>query len=216
MKLRVRDPESGDREYEAGRIFCIGRNYVEHVREFGNETPSRPVVFLKPATCLLPVGQRIHMPRHGRQLHHEAELVLLLDPRGGEPGWRDVAAVSLGLDLTLRDVQDDLKKRGLPWELAKAFEGSAPIGSFVPAASIADPASIAFTLSVGGQLRQRGDCTLMIFPVGAILRELAKAWELRAGDLVFTGTPAGVGPLVPGDRVEIESADIGRFAWDVV
>ena len=206
----------GSRQYPAGRVFCIGRNYVEHVRELGNQTPSRPVIFMKPVQCLLPEGQPIRMPRHGAELHHEAELVLLLDPRGGEPGWQDVAGIGLGIDLTLRDVQDELKQRGLPWELAKAFEGSAPIGRFVSAAAVADPASIRFELSVNGSIRQRGDCSLMIFPVSAMLRGLSEAWVLRPGDLVFTGTPAGVGPLRCGDRVEVQAPAIGRAGWDVV
>lgn len=210
MRLRV-----ADAWYEAGRVFCIGRNYAEHLQELGNEAPSRPVVFMKPAACLLPQGQLIRMPRHGSELHHEAELVLLLNPRGGEPGWSDVAGVSLGIDLTLRDVQADLKNRGLPWELAKAFEGSAPIGDFVPAAAIGDPGAITFTLSVGGEVRQHGNSGLMIFPIAAMLGALAEVWTLLPGDLVFTGTPAGVGPLRPGDRVEVAATVIGRFAWDV-
>lgn len=210
MKLIV-----GDREYASRRVFCIGRNYVDHVRELGNETPGRPVIFMKSDACLVPEGRPIRPPRHGSELHHEAELVLLLDPRGGEPGWQDVAGVSLGIDLTLRDVQAELKERGLPWELAKSFEGSAPIGSFVSAAEIADPAAIRFSLKVNDEVRQRGDCGLMIFQVPAMLRALSEVWVLRPGDLVFTGTPAGVGPLRSGDRVEVESPSIGRFAWEV-
>lgn len=202
------------------RIFCIGRNYAEHARELGDEPPGEPVVFMKPWTCLLPPGGQVRYPPHGRELHHEAELVVRVGRGGRDIPARQALdhldAVTLGLDLTLRDVQRDLKRQGLPWEKAKAFEGAAPLGQWVPLGAATEPGGIGFRCLVNGELRQRGHGGDMLFPVPELIAHLSGIWTLVPGDLVFTGTPAGVGPLVPGDRVVLESEAIGTFAWDVV
>ena len=192
------------------RVFCIGRNYALHARELGNAAPSEPVVFMKPPSCLVAAGAALPLPRGRGAVHHEAEVVLQLG--GTDPAKLQVVGVTLGLDLTLRDEQDKLKKGALPWELAKCFDNSAPIGAFVPAAR-ADLRSLGFELRVNGQLRQSGNTADMIFPVPRIVEFLASRWALRAGDLVFTGTPAGVAPLNPGDELVLESVPIGRFKW---
>lgn len=205
------------RSVDPGRIFCIGRNYEDHVREMGSKPPAEPVVFMKPRECLVAPGTPIPFPPHGGELHHEAEVVILIGDRSpARPaGWERVAGVALGIDLTLRDVQARLKAAGLPWEAAKAFESSAPLGDLVATAALASPDEIVFECRVNGALRQQGSTADMIFPVPRIIEALETIWRLRPGDLIYTGTPAGVGPLRPGDRVEIASPAIGTFGWEI-
>ncbi|MCJ7496917.1 MAG: fumarylacetoacetate hydrolase family protein [candidate division Zixibacteria bacterium] len=202
------------------RVFCIGRNYVEHVQELKNIIPTKPVVFIKPASCLVEPGEKIHFPKHGTQLHHEVEIVVQVGSEGRvvreEEVLSFISSITIGLDLTLRDVQEDLKKKGLPWEIAKAFEQSAPIGNFVPYDQSVDLKNISFGCKVNGIERQRGNTGEMIFSIGKLLVELSKIWVLHPGDLIYTGTPSGVGPLKIGDSIEIESDSIGSFSWNIV
>ncbi len=188
------------------RIFCIGRNYAAHARELGNAVPTRPVVFMKPPSCLVPEGEALLLPRERGAVHHELELVLALDAQGA------VCAATLGLDLTLREEQAALKAAGQPWELAKSFDGSAPLGSFVQG-NAESFAALALQCSVNNTLRQNGDTRAMLFSIPVLLDFLARHWALGEGDIVFTGTPEGVGPLVPGDTIEISSEPLGRFTW---
>lgn len=199
----------GGARFPAQRIFCIGRNYALHAAELGNALPAEPVVFMKPATCLVPAGAPLPLPRGRGAVHHEAEVVLLLDV--GKDGPK-LAGVTLGLDLTLREEQDRLKKGALPWELAKCFDHSAPIGAFVAPDKL-KLNMLGFEFRVGGQLRQSGNTADMLFPIARILEFLATRWTLLPGDLVYTGTPPGVAPLAPGDELTLESAAIGRFKW---
>lgn len=198
------------------RIFCIGRNYAAHARELGNAVPSEPVVFMKPPSAIVPVGARLELPEGRGAVHHECEVVLQVgrDCAELEPATAlaAIAGVTLGLDLTLRDEQERLKKASQPWELAKAFDASAPLGAMVSAEGV-DLARLRFECRVNGALRQQGDTADMLFPCAVIVAFLSRRWRLFAGDLIYTGTPAGVGPLAPGDEVVIESAPIGRFAW---
>ena len=204
----------------AARIFCIGRNYVEHVRELSNIVPEKPVVFIKPASCLVAPGEEIHFPKHGKELHHEVEIVVKIGREGRvqteEEALSFISALTVGLDLTLRDVQGELKKKGLPWEIAKAFEQSAPIGDFIPYDRSLELKNISFGCKVNGTERQKGNTGKMIFSVQRLLVELSGIWVLRPGDLVYTGTPSGVGPLKIGDTIEICSDPIGSFSWDIV
>ena len=199
----------------AGTVYCIGRNYAAHAAELGNAVPSEPVVFLKAAAAIRGLeGGPLAFPTES--FHHEVELVLLLGtevPLGGDPGWGVVRAVALGLDLTRRGVQSVCKQQGLPWTTAKSFAGSAVLGPFVDVAELGDPASIRFSLEVNGELRQQGDPALMLFPVPALLSHLARLAPLYPGDLVFTGTPEGVGPLRAGDRFRT-SLRAGHRRWD--
>jgi len=207
-------------DLNCARIFCIGRNYVEHVQELSNAIPEKPVIFIKPATCLVKPGDRIHFPKHGKELHHEVEIVVKIGSEGrvarDEEALSYVSGVTVGLDLTLRDVQADLKKKGLPWEIAKAFDQSAPIGDFVPYDKSVDLNNISFGCKVNGIERQRGNSRDMIFNIPRLLVELSKIWLLRPGDLIYTGTPSGVGPLKIGDFIEIESDLTGSFYWNIV
>lgn len=196
--------------FEVARVFCIGRNYAAHAAELGNEKPSEPVVFMKPPTAIVPVGKPVRLPRHRGEVHQEAEIVLLIG-RDGADSAQDIAGVALGLDLTLRDEQSRLKAKGLPWELAKAFDDSAPLGGFV--APPVDFDTMAFECCVNGARRQYGEVAHMLFGPRELLAFLATRFRLRRGDLIFTGTPAGVGPLEPGDVIEVASAQLGRFSW---
>jgi acylpyruvate hydrolase len=205
---------------KAARVFCIGRNYVEHVRELSNVLPTKPVVFIKPASCLIGPGEEIHFPKHGNELHHEVEIVVKVGREGKaqteEEALSFISALTVGLDLTLRDVQGELKKKGLPWEIAKAFDQSAPIGDFIQYDRSLDLKNIPFGCKVNGVERQKGDTGKMIFSIQRLLVELGKIWQLRPGDLIYTGTPSGVGPLRIGDRIEVESDPIGSFSWSII
>jgi len=203
-----------------GRIFCIGRNYAEHIQELQNPVPARPLFFMKPASSIVPPGQPIPFPGHGAVLHHEVEVVVRLGRDGAPASAAEartfVDAITLGLDLTLRDVQDEQKRKGLPWEVAKAFDGSAPLGALSPCGPSLDLGRLTFTCAVNGQVRQRGDTAQMLLDIPGQLLALSKIWRLRRGDLVYTGTPAGVGPLVPGDTIEVSGELLGTFSWKVV
>jgi 2-keto-4-pentenoate hydratase/2-oxohepta-3-ene-1,7-dioic acid hydratase in catechol pathway len=192
------------------RVFCIGRNYAAHAQELGNPVPGSPVVFMKPVSSLVPDGTPLRLPREHGAVHHEAELVLVL----GEGGR--LAGVTLGLDLTLRELQEQLKADRHPWERAKAFDASAPIGTqAVPVAGL-DLAALEFELLINDGRRQHGETAHLLFPVPRILAELSRSWALRAGDLIYTGTPAGVGPLLPGDIAVLRAPWCGEFRWTCV
>jgi len=211
---------AGESTFTAQRVFCIGQNYAEHVREMKGEIPKVPVVFCKPPTSLVAPGEEIRFPKHGQELHHEVEIVVLIGKEGraetAEEAAPFIAGLTLGLDLTLRDLQRSLRQKGLPWEIAKGFDQSAPIGSFVPREKVFDLSNIEFRCRVNGQIRQQSNTKDMIFPIGRLIVEVSRIWELTPGDLIFTGTPSGVGPLRIGDCVEIESPNLGSFSWEIV
>lgn len=202
------------------RIFCIGRNYAEHVKEMGTPKPAEPVVFMKPATSLVPEGQPLVLPQGKGSVHHEMELVVAIGREGAEISVEQamdyVAGVTLGIDFTLRDLQSKLKQAGQPWERSKSFDGSAPLGKFTAWSGQTDIQNIEMRCTVNGSLRQHGNTRDMLFSVAEIIAFLSHHWRLLPGDLIYTGTPAGVGPLQSGDHIEIESPQIGRFAWDAI
>ncbi|GAA4008301.1 fumarylacetoacetate hydrolase family protein [Hymenobacter fastidiosus] len=188
------------------KIICIGRNYADHIAELRNETPDAPVIFLKPDTALLQRNQPFFYPDFSRDIHHEIELVLRVSKNGKNidekfaPTYFD--AIGLGIDFTARDLQSQLKSKGLPWELAKGFDGSAPLGTtFKPVADFADLANINFHLEVNGEVKQRGNSGLMLHPFAAIISYVSRFITLKMGDLIFTGTPSGVGPVQIGDQL---------------
>lgn len=202
-------PVRGGGTFPVHRIYCIGRNFADHAREMG-ATPAplaergRPVFFLKPADAIVCDGV-VPYPPGTHDLHHEVELVVALG-RDAPPGDLDGATAiplvfgyAVGLDLTRRDLQAQAKAKGLPWDIGKAFDHSAPVSEIVPAAGVGDLASRALTLSVNGERRQHGALADLIWSVPDVLVELSKLYALRAGDLVFMGTPAGVGALQVGD-----------------
>jgi acylpyruvate hydrolase len=188
------------------KIICIGRNYADHIAELHNETPAAPVIFLKPDTALLQRNQPFFHPAFSQDIHHELELVLRICKNGRhieEPfAHTYFDAIGLGIDFTARDLQSQLKAKGLPWELAKGFDGSAPISAtFKPVTEFADLANINFHLEVNGETRQRGNSGLMLHPFAKILTFVSQYITLKQGDLIFTGTPAGVGPVKIGDQL---------------
>jgi acylpyruvate hydrolase len=198
------------------RIFCIGRNYAEHIKELGNAQDDACVVFMKPASCVVPVGRPVVLPRGRGSVHHETELVVQLSGGGAdipvERALEHVAAITLGLDLTLRDLQNELKKKGQPWELCKSFDSAAPLGAWVPYKG-QDLQALEFTCEVNATRRQTGNTRDMLFPVARLIHILSRSWALARGDIIYTGTPAGVGPLVPGDRIVLAGPQLGRFEW---
>jgi fumarylpyruvate hydrolase len=178
------------------RIFCVGRNYPEHAREMGaSNLRAPPFFFSKPADAVVPNGSAVPFPSRTSDLHHEIELVVALG------AGQEIFGYAVGNDLTRRDVQSEMKKTGKPWDTAKGFDHSAPITPIAPAASIGHPARGRIWLEVNGELRQDGDIVDMIWGVPEVIAELSTWFDLMPGDLVFTGTPAGVGRLNPGDRV---------------
>ena len=203
------------------RIYCIGRNYADHAKEMGAQAVSRanPVFFMKPADAIV-TGGDVPYPPATHELHHEVEMVVAL-----AKGGRDIDAVhaldcvfgyGVGLDLTRRDLQAAMKAKSLPWDVAKGFDASAPVSSLRTAADIGHPQRARLSLRVNGEVRQDTDIADMIFAVPEIIAELSKLFELKTGDLIFTGTPAGVGPLQCGDRFHAELQGIavleGRIA----
>lgn len=195
------------------RIFCIGRNYAEHAAEMGASIDrGNPVFFCKPADAIVVDGADVPYPQATKELHHEVEMVVALHSGGIDIAEADalthVFGYAVGLDLTRRDLQAIAKAKGMPWDTAKAFDHSAPLSPIRPAAEIGHPRSAALTLAVNGQLRQQSDIAQMIFNVPEMLARLSRLFELKAGDLVFTGTPAGVGPLVRGDAVHAQLAGL--------
>lgn len=188
------------------KIICIGRNYAAHIEELKNETPGNPVVFLKPDTALLKNGAAFFYPDFSKNIHHEAELVLKISKEGKyiqkQFAHRYFEEIGLGIDFTARDLQDQCKAKGLPWEIAKGFNGSAPIGDFLPVTEFKDMKDIDFHLTINGETRQKGNTGMMLFDFGTIIEYVSQFFTLKKGDLIYTGTPAGVGPVQIGDHLE--------------
>ena len=195
-------------EYPIGKIICLARNYVDHIRELGNETPTQPVLFMKPSTSVIGDGEVIRIPSSSQECHHEVELAVLIG-RGGKDIPEDealghVAGYGVALDMTLRDVQNELKKKGLPWEIAKGFDTSCPLSEFVAVNEVSDPQALRLRLEVNGELRQDGTTDHMIHPVRKIVSHVSTIFTLEPGDVILTGTPSGVGPVRSGDRLQAE------------
>ena len=209
----------GSQIYLPQRIFCIGKNYAEHVKELGGSAPGQPVVFMKPVTCLVPPGETLRMPTHGNNLHHEVEVVVIIGTAGKDiseaAATSHIAGLTLGLDLTLRDVQAAMKKKGWPWEISKAFDQSATLGTLTPYGDTLSLDNIPFQCAVNGAVRQTGNTGEMMFAIPHLVHFLSGIWELMEGDLIFTGTPSGVGQVHPGDRVTVHSELLGSFEWSL-
>lgn len=188
------------------KIFCVGRNYADHAKELGNAVPEEPVIFMKPKTALLQPNTPFHYPAFTNDLHYEAELVLRIAKNGKSvPENQAVAyydAISVGIDFTARDIQAELKKKGLPWEKAKAWDNSAIIGEWVPLNELILANPIHFSLQKNKETVQVGDSRDMIFTFNKIVSHISDYFSLNIGDLIYTGTPAGVGGCVAGDVLE--------------
>jgi fumarylpyruvate hydrolase len=212
-------PCAGGGEFPVHRIYCVGRNYAEHAVEMGHSGREPPFFFMKPADAVVPVADGetgvIDYPTLTRNLHHEIELVVAIGRGGG--GITAAAApahiwgYAVGLDMTRRDLQNEMKKLGRPWSIGKAFEQSAPIGPIVPIARCGELLAGEITLAVNGTLRQRGDLKDLIWSVNETIEQLSAAWTLQPGDLIYTGTPAGVGAVQRGDVMEGAIAGLGTL-----
>ncbi len=188
------------------KILAIGRNYSEHAKELNNPVPSEPVVFMKPDTALLREGKAFYHPEFSNDIHFEVELVVKIGKEGKHISEKFaknyIDAIGIGIDLTARDLQENCKQKGLPWEIAKAFDHSAPIGNFINISEINDIHSIDFSLMKNDELVQQGNSGSMLFNFEQIISYLSKRFTLKKGDLIFTGTPAGVGKINIGDKFE--------------
>ncbi len=199
-----------DARFPVRRVYCVGRNYVAHAQEMGFSGREPPFFFLKPADAVVPVPANesieIDYPTLTKDLHHEIELVVAIGEGGAQikaaDAMRHVFGYAVGLDMTRRDLQADMKKQGRPWCIGKAFDQSAPVGAVVPAASAGDISGARIALDVNGQTRQQSDVSKLIWNVGEIIEHLSAAWTLAPGDLIMTGTPEGVAAVGRGDRLK--------------
>ncbi len=196
-----------------GKVVCIGRNYLDHIRELNNAVPETPILFMKPATALANLDEPIRLPAGRGECHHEVELAVLIGRElrnaSAEMARVAVAGYGIGLDLTLRDLQNDLKKKGHPWETAKAFDGACPLSPFLKPEALPEPQATDLALQVNGAWRQQGNTRLMMIGVFDLMAYISTHFTLQPGDVVLTGTPAGVGPLHAGDTLLLRLADHG-------
>ena len=204
-----------DHSMRAGKIICLGRNYTDHAREMQAEVPTTPILFLKPPSALLDDGGVIRIPSFSTDMHHEVEMVVLIGWGGTDipasQAMDHVSGYAIGLDMTLRDVQAEAKKKGLPWTVAKGFDTSAPVSTFVSKSAVPDPHHLDIRLSVNGTVRQQSNTNNMIFSIEAMIAYISSVFTLEPGDLIFTGTPEGVGPVQPGDTLTAELQHVGSL-----
>ena len=188
------------------KIICVGRNYAAHAKELNNAIEENPVIFLKPETALIRAELPFYYPSFSSDVHFETEIVVRIGKLGKnikqEFASRYIDAISLGIDFTARDIQSKLKAKGFPWELAKSFDGSAPVGDFKDIAGFKDLSNINFKMSLNGVTRQDSNSSLMLFSIEKIISFVSGYITLKKGDYIFTGTPEGVGPVAIGDRLE--------------
>lgn len=201
------------------KIFAIGRNYAEHIKELNNERPDEPVIFTKPDTAILKNNAPFYYPDFSKDIHHEVEILLKVDKEGKNIeekfAHKYYQEIGIGIDFTARDLQQKAKEKGLPWDIAKGFNGSAPISDFIPLSSIADLQNLNFSLKVNGELKQQGNTSLMLFNFNYIISYLSKFFTLKKGDIIFTGTPKGVGPVKIGDKLECFIEDKNMLSFEV-
>lgn len=199
------------------KIICIGRNYAEHAKEMKSEVPTEPVFFMKPDTALIKDGEAFFYPEFTKDLHHEIEIVIKISKAGKHIDEKFAKKyyeeIGIGIDFTARDIQAACKAKGLPWEKAKAFDGSAPVGKFIPKSSFTDLNNINFHLEVNGQTRQQGNTADLLFSFDKIISYVSQFITLKTGDLIFTGTPEGVASVSIGDKLScyLESEKLLEF-----
>ncbi|MFT2796585.1 fumarylacetoacetate hydrolase family protein [Serratia sp. N21D137] len=202
-----RDWQGALLDFPVSKVVCVGSNYSDHIKEMGSATPPEPVLFIKPETALCDIRQPVAIPKGLGSIHHEVELAVLigtpLKQANEDRVARAIAGYGVALDLTLRDLQAGFKKAGQPWEKAKAFDGSCPISGFIPVAEFGDPQNAELSLSINDELRQQGNTRDMINPILPLIAYMSRFFTLRAGDIILTGTPQGVGPMVSGDMLKI-------------
>jgi 2-keto-4-pentenoate hydratase/2-oxohepta-3-ene-1,7-dioic acid hydratase in catechol pathway len=201
------------------KIICIGRNYAEHAKELGNEIPDEPIIFMKPKSALLQAHTPFYYPEFTNELHYECELVLRVCKNGKYIQERHASnyynGITVGIDFTARDLQDEAKKKGLPWEKSKAFDNSAAVGKFIDITPEINKKNINFTLLKNKEVVQKGNAAQMIFSFDALIANISNYFSLNIGDLIFTGTPAGVGECVVGDELEAFIEDKSLLLFEV-
>jgi 2-keto-4-pentenoate hydratase/2-oxohepta-3-ene-1,7-dioic acid hydratase in catechol pathway len=201
------------------KIICIGRNYAEHAKELGNEIPEEPIIFMKPKSALLQSHTPFYYPEFTNELHYECELVLRICKNGKYIQERHASnyynGITVGIDFTARDLQDEAKKKGLPWEKSKAFDNSAAVGKFIDITPEINKKNINFTLLKNKEVVQKGNAAQMIFSFDALIANISNYFSLNIGDLIFTGTPAGVGECVVGDELEAFIEDKSLLLFEV-
>ncbi|QTF08288.1 fumarylacetoacetate hydrolase family protein [Brenneria izadpanahii] len=206
-----RDWQGALLDFPVNKVVCVGSNYSAHIKEMGSATPTEPVLFIKPETALCDLRQPVAIPKNFGAVHHEVELAVLigtpLKQATEERVARAIAGYGVALDLTLRDLQSAFKKAGQPWEKAKAFDGSCPISGFIPVAEFGDPQQTDLGVKVNDEIRQQGNTRDMITPVLPLIAYMSRFFTLRAGDIILTGTPQGVGPIQSGDMLKITIND---------
>jgi 5-carboxymethyl-2-hydroxymuconate isomerase len=211
-------PATGQ-QFPVGKIVCLARNYAEHAKELGNETPAAPVLFMKPASSVIGDGEAVVIPAYSQECHYEVELAVLIGREArkvtADQAIENVAGYGVAIDMTLRDVQNQLKAKGLPWEIAKGFDTACPLSDFVPASAIADPHDLNLTLAVNGENRQNGTSADMINRIPQIIAHISGIFTLEPGDIILTGTPAGVGRVAAGDVMTAGIATVGHLTIPV-
>jgi len=201
--------------FTVGKIICLGRNYLDHIRELNNTVTDRAVIFCKPASSLLADGGIIEIPAYSNDCHHELELALLIGKTGKNIDTTDtlsyLAGYGVALDLTLRDLQNELKGQGLPWEIAKGFDTSCPLSDFTPPSKVNNPNALELVLKVNGEIRQQGNTSQMMRSIEDIIAEISTFYTLEVGDIILTGTPAGVSKIASGDTLEGTIEQVGSL-----
>lgn len=204
FRMKITLPDK-DHPIPIGKLLCIGRNYAEHASEMASDVPDSPMVFLKPASAVIRNGESIRLPPESDEVHHEVELVAVIGKEGRRiprsEALDHVAAYAAGIDVTARDLQSEAKADRHPWSVAKGFDTFAPVGDFTPARLVKDPQALSIRLRVNGEIRQEANTADMIFSVKELVHYCSQIFTLAPGDLLFTGTPSGVGPVHAGDEL---------------
>jgi 2-keto-4-pentenoate hydratase/2-oxohepta-3-ene-1,7-dioic acid hydratase in catechol pathway len=207
------------KRFSVGKIVCVGKNYDKHIKEMHSDRPESPVLFLKPSTAIVEEGTPINLPVYSNDVHHEIELALLVNKRAqaiSPSDWKKyIGGAGIALDLTLRDHQQIAKDQGLPWSVSKGFDGSCPVSQFTPIDQMSELQSLDIELKVNGDLRQKGSTEEMIFKIDELIAHISGIFTLEPGDLILTGTPAGVSRLHHGDHLEASIENIGTTIFDV-
>ena len=208
-----------NRQFPIGKIVCLARNYAEHARELGNEIPAAPVLFMKPASSVIGDGDSVLIPSYSQECDFEVELAVLIGKQcravSAANAFEYVAGYGVAIDMTLRDVQNKLKSKGLPWEIAKGFDTACPLSDFVPADTVADPHALNLKLEVNGEGRQNGCSSDMINRIPQIIAHISAIFTLDPGDVILTGTPVGVGQVRAGEVMTAEIGTVGRLTIPV-
>lgn len=208
-----------EKTHRVGKILCVTRNYRAHAAELNNEVPEQPVFFLKPSSSIIGQGETAIIPPCSQNCQHEVELAVLIGKWGKniapKTAMDHVAGYGIAIDLTLRDLQQDLKSKGLPWSMAKGFDTSCPLSDFLPAPQVLDPQNLNLSLWVNDELRQQGNSSEMIHSIPELISAASTLFSLEEGDLLLTGTPAGVGRVISGDRLKAQISQLGTLTIDI-